>query len=101
MERKRYLELCQKYAVGCDIRVLYKKRQYHPYRYELGFDNKGKSIHTAILKDVKANSVVCTKIDELVYVCCENCCYYNDGRKDEPCCSCADWLNFEKEGEQV
>lgn len=58
MERKRYLELCQKYAVGCDIRVKYKDTKYHPYRYELGFDDTGKSIHTAILKDLKANSVV-------------------------------------------
>ena len=58
MERKRYLELCQKYAVGGDIRVKYKDTEYHPCRYELGFDDTGKSIHTAILKDLKANSVV-------------------------------------------
>ena len=58
MERKRYLELCQKYAVGGDIRVKYKDTLYHPYRYELGFDGSGKSIHTAILKDLKVNSVV-------------------------------------------
>ena len=58
MERKQYLELCQKYAVGEDIRVKYKDTEYHPYRYELGFDDTGKSIHTAILKDLKANSLV-------------------------------------------
>lgn len=58
MERKRYLELCQKYAVGEDIRVKYKDAEYRPYRYELGFDDIGKSIHTAILKDLKANSLV-------------------------------------------
>jgi hypothetical protein len=58
MERKRYLELCQKYAVGCDIRVLYKESQYHPYRYELGFDDKGKSIHTAILIDLNKRSLL-------------------------------------------
>ena len=65
MERKRYLELCQKYAVGGDIRVLYKGNEYHPYRYELGFDDSGKSIHTAILKDLKANSVVYTMLKEI------------------------------------
>lgn len=65
MERKRYLELCQKYAVGCDVRIKYKDTQYHPYRYELGFDNNGKSIHTAILKDLKANSVVYTMLEEI------------------------------------
>lgn len=58
MERKRYLELCQKYAVGCDIMVKYKDTEYYPYRYELGFDDKGNSIHTAILKDLKANSLL-------------------------------------------
>lgn len=65
MERKRYLELCQKYAVGCDIRVLFKGTEYHPCRYELGFDGSGKSIHTAILKDLKANSVVYTMFENV------------------------------------
>ena len=65
MERKRYLELCQKYAVGCDIRVKYKETEYHPCRYELGFDDKGNSIHTAILKDLKANSVVYAMLKDI------------------------------------
>lgn len=65
MERKRYLELCQKYAVGCDVRVKYKDTLYRPYRYELGFDDKGNSIHTAILKDVNANSVLHTKLEKV------------------------------------
>lgn len=65
MERKRYLELCQRYAVGCDIRVLYKDTEYRPYRYELGFDDKGNTIHTAILKDIKANSVVYAMLENV------------------------------------
>ena len=65
MERKRYLELCQKYAAGCDVMVKYKDTEYHPYRYELGFDGSGKSIHTAILKDIKANSVLHTKLEKV------------------------------------
>ena len=65
MERKQYLELCQKYAVGEDIRVKYKDSEYHPYRYELGFDNNGKSIHTAILKDLKANSLLYCSLEEV------------------------------------
>ena len=65
MERKRYLELCQKYAVGEDIRVKYKETEYHPYRYELGFDDKGNSIHTAILKDLKANSVIYVMLKDI------------------------------------
>ena len=65
MERKRYLELCQKYVVGEDIRVKLKDTEYHPYRYELGFDDKGNSIHTAILKDLKANSVVYAMLENV------------------------------------
>ena len=65
MERKRYLELCQKYVVGEDIRVNLKDTEYHPYRYELGFDDTGKSIHTAILKDLKANSVIYVMLKDI------------------------------------
>ena len=65
MERKQYLELCQKYAVGCDVKVLYKDIKYHPYRYELGFDSGGKSIHTAILKDLKANSLLYCRLEDV------------------------------------
>ena len=65
MERKRYLELCQKYAVGEDISVLYKDTKYHPYRYELGFDSSGNSIHTAILKDRKANSLLYCRLEDV------------------------------------
>jgi hypothetical protein len=65
MERKQYLELCQKYAVCGDIRVKYKDTKYHPYRYELGFDDKGNTIHTAILKDIKANSVIYAMLENV------------------------------------
>ena len=65
MERKRYLELCQKYAVGEDIKVKYKFDEYHPYRYELGFDGIGKSTHTAILKDLKANSLLYCRLEDV------------------------------------
>lgn len=65
MERKQYLELCQKYAVGGDIGVKYKDTEYHPYRYELGFDDKGNTIHTAILMDKNKHSVLCCALKEV------------------------------------
>ena len=65
MERKRYLELCQKYAVGCDARVKYKATEDHPYRYELGYDDSGKSIHTAILMDKCKHSVLCCRLEDV------------------------------------
>ena len=65
MERKRYLELCQKYAVDGDTMVKYKDTEYHPYRYELGFDDKGSATHTAILKDLKANSLLHCRLERV------------------------------------
>lgn len=65
MERKRYLELCQKYAVVEDTEVLYKDTKYHPKAYELSFDKSGSSIHRAILKDKNANSLVYCKLEEV------------------------------------
>ena len=65
MERKRYLELCQKYAVGEDIRVKLIDTEYHPYRYELWFDDKWNSIHTVILKDLKANSLLYCGLEDV------------------------------------
>lgn len=65
MERKRYLELCQKYAVGEDIRIKYKDTEYRPYRYEIGFNGSGKSVHTAILKDIKANSLLYCRLEDV------------------------------------
>lgn len=65
MERKRYFELCQRFAVGVDVRVKYKDTEYHPYRYELGFDNYGNTTHTAKLKDIKANSLLYCRLEDV------------------------------------
>ena len=58
MERKLYLELCQRQAMKGGVLVEYGGIAYHPYAYELKFQTDGKIKHTAILKDVKANSLV-------------------------------------------
>lgn len=58
MDRKLYLELCQRQAMRGGVMVEYGGIAYHPYAYELKFQPDGKSKHTAILKDVKANSLV-------------------------------------------
>lgn len=65
MERKQYLELCQKNAIGQQIRIKYKEFVYRPYRYELGFDDKGNPIHSAILMDLKTTCLFCCGLDEL------------------------------------
>ena len=68
MDRKLYLELCQKVSVlkngVCgikenvpdDLKVVHNGVVYYPVAYELSFD-KGQPKHTAILHDLSANSV--------------------------------------------
>ena len=68
MQRDIYLKLCQKVSVLkngiCGIKenvpdelmVIYNGIAYYPVSYELSFDN-GKPTHTAILHDLKANSI--------------------------------------------
>ena len=69
MDRKLYLELCQKVSVlkngicgikenvPNELKVIYNGIAYYPVSYELSFDN-GKPTHTAILHDLKANSIM-------------------------------------------
>lgn len=38
------------------------------------------------------------KVFDLLTKDCSDCVYYNTDRKDQPCCSCADKINFKKKG---
>lgn len=59
MERKRYLELCQRNAVQPKSVVVWLDGiGYYPIEYRLGFDKEGKSVHSAVLHDLKANSII-------------------------------------------
>ena len=78
MDRKLYLELCQKVSVlkngicgikenvPDELKVIYNGIAYYPVSYELSFDN-GKPTHTAILHDLKANCVVRANFQEIDY----------------------------------
>lgn len=69
MQRTEYLELCQKVSalkngicgikenVTDELTVVYNGIKYYPVAYELSFDDKGNVRHTAILHDLKANSI--------------------------------------------
>ena len=69
MQRTEYLELCQKVSVlksgicgikenvPNELKVIHNGIEYYPTAYELSFDN-GKPVHTAILHDLKANSIM-------------------------------------------
>lgn len=57
MERKKYLQLCQKNAISPkSVKVLYDGLEYFPEAYQMDFNEKGETQNTAILKDIKANS---------------------------------------------
>ena len=59
MERKRYLELCQRNAVQPKSVVVWLDGiGYYPIEYRLGFDDKGNAVHRAVLHDMKANGVI-------------------------------------------
>ena len=31
---------------------------------------------------------------------CETCLYYNNGKDEQPCCSCVEGMNYEKGSEE-
>ena len=65
MERKLYLELCQRQAMKGDALVEYSGIAYHPYAYELKFQQDGKIKHTAILKEPKSNCLVYCRLEDV------------------------------------
>ena len=70
MQRTEYLGLCQKVSVlkngicgikenvPDELKVIHNGIEYYPVAYELSFDDKGNARHTAILHDLKANSIM-------------------------------------------
>ena len=59
MDRKKYLQLCQQNAVyPKSVIVWFDGIGYHPIEYRFGFDEKGNSVHKAVLHDLKANSII-------------------------------------------
>lgn len=69
IERNGFLRMCQKVSmlkseicgikqnVPDELKVIHNGIEYYPTAYELSFD-KGQPVHTAILHDLKANSIV-------------------------------------------
>ena len=73
MDRKDYLERMQRAIVSQANRgtvapedtVKYNGNRFYPCGYELTFDERGKTIHLAILHDLKANSVLRCKLEQV------------------------------------
>jgi hypothetical protein len=69
MDRAEYLEMCKRVAmlpkgsggmkqVPPELCLKYKDMTFYPVGYTLTFTDKGKPSHTAILHDLKANSIL-------------------------------------------
>ena len=56
--------MCWQYSLGMKVKVEYKGVPYHPVSYTLAFNN-GVKLHTATLKDLRANSVIVCSLDEV------------------------------------
>ena len=65
MERKLYLELCQRQAMKGGVLVEYDGISYQPYAYELKFQPDRKIKHTAILKEPNANCPVYCRLEDV------------------------------------
>ena len=66
MERKRYLELCQLNAVRPrSVVVQLDGVGYYPVEYRLRFDTSGKTIHTVVLRDICANSIINSDLEKV------------------------------------
>ena len=70
MQRDIFLQMCQKVSmlkngvcgikenVPDDLKVIFNGITYYPYGYKLWFDGKGNPVHTAVLKDLIAKSII-------------------------------------------
>jgi hypothetical protein len=66
MERSKYLEFCRKNAICPNsVKVMANGIKFAPKAYLLGFDKQGATIHTAILKDLKADSEIWCPLDDV------------------------------------
>ena len=65
MERKLYLELCQRQAMKGGALVEYSGIASQPYAYELKFQPDGKTKHTATLTEPKANCLVYCRLEDV------------------------------------
>ena len=66
MERSKYLEFCRKNSVKINsVKVMVNGVKLAPKAYLLSFDKQGAAIHTAILKDLKADSEIWCPLDDV------------------------------------
>ena len=76
IDRKMFIEMCQKCAVlpkvagvvsdvPKELTVLWKGTKYYPVGYEVFFGNDGRVVQSAIIHDMKANSVIRARFEDV------------------------------------
>ena len=69
MERKKYLELCQKNAVGIKgIFVKYNGVKYIPISLSLWFNDKGEGQNTVVLSDLSGKSIINCRLQDIEHL---------------------------------
>lgn len=78
MDRTSFFEMAQKvakYTNRCrdltkplleDCIVVYKDIKYYPQYIKVGYDEKGKVLNIAILKDLKSNSIIECNLERVI-----------------------------------
>ena len=76
MDRKEFLQICQKVsvlpettmhiktAIPPELTILYEEIQFYPVGYEMTY-KQGISQHTAILHDMKSNNIIKVKLERV------------------------------------
>lgn len=65
MDRTKYLQLCQKYAVDKQQTITFDKIKYYPIGYVMQFEEDGKPFHIAMLRDMNQKSVMYAKLERV------------------------------------
>lgn len=85
IERKTYLEMCQKVSVRPsgvlgikkyipdDLKVVYGDVSYYPVSLNISFDKFGKAVNTAIIHSMKANSTLSVNLKDVCEYVLSDC----------------------------
>lgn len=65
IDRKLYLELCQRNAVGGVSVVMYEGVKYYPVMLQIWFNDKGEPQNTAVLQDLNLKSFINCRLQDV------------------------------------
>ena len=65
MDRTKYLQLCQKYAVDKKQTIIFDNNKYYPVGYVMQFDEKGNPCNIAMLRDLNNKTIMYAKLERV------------------------------------